>query len=204
MAKGKDISKAIQQLSDFKAPDFIWEQVSKRLDNAENQTPLQKAIMELPTHSAPPGVEDHLFPENSKSKRVHFNNLYAWLSGVAALLVFTVGILFYWGSSEKVTVTSSEEVITDPRLTMGEFLNQFSEEDEITVLVESQCELLVAKCQSKEFETLYQYYLELSASRQELIDAINHTHQLQLMDYLIRVEKEKTEIGKKLLQILIA
>jgi hypothetical protein len=48
-------------------------------------------------------------------------------------------------------------------------------------------------------------YLELEAAKQELADQLkNHREQTQLVNYLVRIEKEKTEVGKQLIQYLIS
>lgn len=186
-----------------KAPDFVWGQIADRLDEIKPQPILEKAISELPEYAAPNSVEESIFQSLHHVSSYRWNRWLTWVSGAAAVLVFGLGIYGQLSSVEKVTLSSYQEVIEDTRTTLTESINQISDEDEITPVIEQYCQISVIECQSPEFEHLFRYYRELEASKKELISEIRQTPELQLMDYLIRVEKEKNEVGKQLLQIVI-
>ncbi len=197
-----DFERTKNSLPLHKAPDGIWEHIEYRLDQLENQSYLQQAVKQLPTYTAPKTSEIKIFEERLSPKNIFLNRWYVWLSGAAAaILIFA--ILVPWTTHQSITVTHSEETIKDHRVTVAETVAQFTDDKELISLIEDHCQRLSSQCATEEFETLYHYYLDLNHSKAELIDAIEQSQQVHLLEYLVRVEKEKNEIGKQLMQMLL-
>lgn len=186
---------------DLKAPDHIWENLEVVLEKLKQTAPLTKAIHTLPSYTAP-----ELFQEvyNQKEKRLLFGTIWRWTSGIAAGLLMVLGAYYFsFGSREQVTLTTTTEEISTDLDKISIAVDQLKGEDEILELIEAHCSHIITQCDSPEFEGLFSYYQELDDSKKELLSVIADNQDVQLVDYLIRVEKEKNEVGKQLLQMIM-
>ena len=200
-----------------KAPD-VWGQIANSLDAAgrtgqpaeSNTRILQDAIDSLPSHQAPDGLFEKIVGPTTIQKekgKPLYRRLYR-ISGVAAtvLLLITLGLWLRTPNQENrlETITYSEETI-QPSENFNALLSSFEEQDEVLAFVEANCLQIELKCENDEFKGLLLQYKELDTVKQNLLTEITlHQEQVQLIDYLIRVEKEKTEVGKKLIQYLLS
>ena len=202
----------------IKAPN-IWKQLTKSLDQVGkaglpdeqelNRTVLEKSIKALPLHKAPGNLfEKIVAPAKPTPKKGRsFGRIYQ-LSGMAAtvLLVLAFGfwLKFQNQQDRSEIITYSEETI-QPSEGFGSILSSFDQNDEVLAFVEANCLQIALKCDNDEFKGLLLQYKELNTAKETLMAEIAlHQEQVQLIDYLIRVEKEKTEIGKKLIQYLLS
>ena len=200
----------------IKAPD-MWDQITNSLDQItetgqseeHNIAALQKAIRSLPRHQAPDDLFDKIINTTKEpiEKRKSLGRLYR-ISGVAATVLLVITLSF-WSKNQNQentgeTITYSEETIQSSD-NFNALLSSFEQKDEVLAFVEANCLQIELKCENDEFKGLLSQYKELDTVKQSLIAEITlHQEQVQLIDYLIRVEKEKTEIGKKLIQYLLS
>lgn len=196
------LHKAIEDYnSGLKAPDFIWENFERDLDQLKLDEILSRAIDELPTQAAP-DLFDQIAPR--QAKQVSFNQKLAWLTGVAASFLLLIGTYFFYQTDEVVLLASYTEESNESNAIIKAAIDQLGEDDEILEVIEVHCAQIAIQCESPEFKGLFDYYLELDASKDELIAVMNdNQEQVQLVDYLVRVEKEKNEVGKQLIQMII-
>ena len=129
-----------------------------------------------------------------------------WLSGVAAGLALLIGyfVLFNQAGEETITVVSYSETVDDLPEMMTAAMEEVSEDDEVMDFIKMHCQQVALTCNTPQFQGLFDLYIELDQSKMELMDVMQaNQEQEQLADYLIRVEKEKDEVGKQLIQMII-
>ncbi|MEQ9426539.1 MAG: hypothetical protein RJQ09_19105 [Cyclobacteriaceae bacterium] len=196
------LDNAIQDFKkDRKPPEWVWGQIAAELDILEREGPLRKAITELPKHQAP-DIFDEVAPK--QSKQVFLNQGFRWVSGIAASLLILFGVYYITASQEQVDVVATTETSQSHNEVVKAAISQLGEDDEILEVIEVHCAQVALRCESPEFKGLFDYYLELDASKEELLTAMNeHQEQVQLVDYLVRVQKEKDDVGKQLIQLII-
>ncbi len=205
-----DKAKSQFQATKLKAPD-IWEEIASRLseENEKSEDNLQKAILDLPKNELPVDIFGETIEAISKEKSLNWYQQPMVKWAAAVVLVMIVGWAMtdsYFESSTQPTesITYTEE-IADTEEDIMSILVGFQKEDEVMALVESTCLPLEIKCENPEFQGLLTQYKELEGVKENLIAEIKvHQDQSQLVDYLVRVEKEKTEIGKKLIYYLLS
>ncbi|MDN5201465.1 hypothetical protein QQ008_08835 [Fulvivirgaceae bacterium BMA10] len=189
------------------APD-LWRDIQSNLNATEgNQAHLKRAIQELPEYNLPSEDFELIISSIDKGKESGKNTRF-WISGIAASIIFILGI--YYLSivqhipEEQITISYTEEQISG-EMNAFELITQFSEQDEVLAFVEENCLQVALKCESPEFKGLLDQYLELDTTKQDLLKELAmHQEQVRLMDYLVRIEKEQTEVGKKLITLLLS
>ena len=201
----------------FEAPD-IWGRIAGSLDEtAETEQPeennmrvLKKAIDSLPQHRAPDNLFNNIVGATEIKREKGKSIFHPYLvSGAAAmvLLAITIGLWLKTESRQNAqeTITYSEETVDQQPEQFTTILSSFEQEDEVLAFVEANCLQIQLKCDSDEFKGLLLQYKELDTVKQTLMaEILLHQEQVQLINYLIRVEKEKTEVGKKLIQYLLS
>ena len=197
------LDQAVKSGTAQKAPPEVWDRIEGDLDEFQNEEILKRAIGELPQYDAPVSFEEL----NSWQKLVtRRTNVYRWMS-VAASIVLTLSIAWYLSYNQAdstVQLSHSQQVIYEfDQVNLA--LEQLDVDDEIAAIIEDHCTRFVVQCESPEFKGLFDYYVELDASKTELVQAMQeNSDQVQLVEYLVRVEKEKDEIGRQLIQLIIA
>ena len=202
----------------IKAPE-IWNQLTKSLDQAGetvrpeaqelNRAALEKAIKTLPLQKAPGDLFENIVdPAILTTKKGKASSRIYRISGMAAtvLLILTFGLWLRFQNQQDTgeIITYSEETI-QPSESFGSIVSSFDQNDEVLDFVEANCLQIALKCDNDEFKGLLLQYKELTTAKETLMAEIAlHQEQVRLIDYLIRVEKEKTEIGKKLIQYLLS
>ncbi len=200
--RDQNIDRAILQLPSHKAPDEVWQNIANELDA---QQPLLSAIDEYRSRTlSAPDLFDGVI-ESTQPKRVIRRMPNAWLSGIAAglALLMTVYLLFD-KADEQVTVDTYTEVTDGLPEMMTTVMQQMSEEDEVMGFIKTHCQQVALTCNTPKFQGLFELYVELDESKIELMDVMaENQNQQELTGYLIRVEKEKDEVGKQLIQMII-
>jgi hypothetical protein len=178
-----------------------WEALENRL---VQQQRLSAAVASLPAYTLKKDLFGRILRQVAGPKPQRSLQAY-WLSGVAAAVLLVLG--FFWLSrppedAGTVKVTYSQETL--PALELAPLEARLGENDEVLGFIRENCRRLQGPCASPRFQGLLHQYLELDAATQELAGQLNrHQEQTQLVGYLVRIEKEKTEVGKKLIQYLI-
>jgi hypothetical protein len=103
--------------------------------------------------------------------------------------------------SERVEVTYSEETIYTAGVMTA--ASPSASGAELLGFIEANCRPADVLCETPEFKGLLAQFRELQAAKAELESQIQaHREQPQLVHYLVRVEKQQTEVGKRLIQHL--
>ncbi len=220
---------ALSRLPAYPAPERVWTGIEGALDaegaagmapealeahcarveaNREaamraNEAVLRRAVRELPRHAPKKDVFEGIFESAASTRRVTARTWYR-AAGIAAslALVVTLGWFTRAGEeAERVQVTYSEETLYPPG-GPGE-TDTLRAAEAVLAFVRVHCTVAVLPCQTPEFKGLLGQYQALEAARRELESQIAaHREQPQLVRYLVRVEKEQTEVGKRLIQSL--
>jgi len=194
-----NLRRAIGEMKTTKAPD-VWNSINDRLHTDANRDALSQAIEELDVKEAPDiwaEVESSL--DERKTVKRPF-----WYAA-AAISLLLVSYLFYnqlsQGQTEEIITYSTEEV--EYFEVAGEMEGFESNDDEILQYVHQNCKRLIAKCEDPEFKGLLETYMELNDAKEEIEAELDkNNNQPQLMKYLIRVEKNQTQVGKDMLKKL--
>ena len=193
------LKQSIEGLEQLKAPD-IWSSIESELDASpeQNSASLKDAIKSLKDHEAP-----DVWIEVSSSLEEKKNFTWRYLSVAASISLLAVlaylilpnpnrsneSIIY---STEELEVFQVEQDITP--------INS-SADDMLLAYIKENCTRLAATCQDPEFKELLEIYTELNKTKEELNRALMvTTNRTQLMKYLIKVEKNQTEIGKDMLK----
>lgn len=195
------LDNALLQYTELKsAPDHVWDNLEQELEIASKEAPMRTAIETLPCYEAPVRFEDLTLDK----EKTRWLPSMAWTTGIAASLLIIIGLYFLQEPDEYIMISSTTEEITAPNEILKAAIGGLNQEDELLEVIKAHCSKIALQCQSQEFKGLLEYYLELDTSKQELITTMNnHKSQLHLVDYLVRVEKEKNEVGKQLIQMII-
>lgn len=210
---GKSLQEGVEEVRQetLKAPD-IWSDIEADLDDQPyqefNRPVLKEAIDGLPLLKAPQLDLNNLTETDNPS---FFRRNLSVISGIAASLSLIASVLFFTinlegEEQETVSITYSEEVGEEDidALTVIEDF-EANTEDEVLTFIKENCTDLIARCEDPEFKGLLDHYIELEDARNHLLQEVkSNRHQVQLVNYLIEVEKEKTEIGKALIQSLMS
>ncbi|MEM6380850.1 MAG: hypothetical protein AAF705_21945, partial [Bacteroidota bacterium] len=127
-----------------------------------------------------------------------------WSIAASVTILLVSVFLFHKSSQDAASETisySTEEVdFFETRLNIS--IHEASE-DKILEYVKRNCRRLSQTCQNPEFKGLLETYIELADAKQQLEDELSKgANQPRLMKYLIRVEKNQTQVGKDMLKKL--
>ncbi|MGB0525684.1 MAG: hypothetical protein ACPGJS_22085 [Flammeovirgaceae bacterium] len=209
METGKQhLNKAIEQLNNRKAPDGLWDAIEQELAHEhpteQNYNTLQEAIAELPEKAVETkGMFEQIMEEVTPEP--HRKRLTWPIWGVAASVVIVLGLFFrsQLPSSEEVTITYAEQTIEVATQDMST-VALLHAQDEVLSFIKANCRTFEIQCKQEGFQLLLAEYVQLESDRQELMKAIQeHQEAPQLMQYLVRLEKRKTQLGKQLMQTFI-
>lgn len=210
---GKDhLERAIEELSIKQAPECIWEAIQEELEDGyptdEAHHHLQQAMVELPAKTTSltfDAIYEALEDEPSVSLAPkHWPRLsFYQLSWAASIIFILVSTLLWWPNpSEEVNI-----VYTEQQIELAPMLVEFTdmhEQDEVLSFIKANCKAFQQQCSQEEFKELLDQYIQLESDRKELMEVIQQNQEeKQLVQYLVRLEKKKTEVGKKLMQKFI-
>jgi hypothetical protein len=178
-------------------------QANREAAARQSEATLRRAVGELPQYALRQDGFDRVLQATPETRRSPARGWYA-AAGIAASLALLVTLGWFTGAdraSERVQVTYSEETLYAPDHAGA--ADSLRTEAGVLAFVRAHCSPAVLPCQHPEFKGLLAQYQELEAARQELAAQIRaHREQPQLVRYLVRVEKEQTEVGKRLIQYL--
>ena len=218
----KILSKAISGLRSKKAPDLCWEKILAQLDDqvlqeavdnmevkqapedswdqiqsALDESPLTRAIADIPQRKLVDDNFDQLLEPKIDSK----NRFGKWLGIAASVLVIFSLYWLYLQPAE--SLQYSEEIVSES-LRLPHVPTEF-EKDEVLMFIRENCAIDQVRCKSSEFAGLYDLYLELSEAQKELKTELEKNQQMSaLVSYLVETEKEKTEVGKQLIYLIMS
>ncbi|MEM8895010.1 MAG: hypothetical protein AAGC88_10565 [Bacteroidota bacterium] len=206
-AKDSKLNKAIEDMPTYQAPEEVWDRI---VDELDADRPLRMAIEDYRQQQLEaPDLFDTIIeaekPLMEPQGKVRSLSP-IWLSGIAAGLALLIGyfVLFNQAAEETITVVSYSETVEDLPEMMTAAMEEVSEDDEVMDFIKMHCQQVALTCNTPQFQGLFDLYIELDQSKMELMDVMQaNQEQEQLADYLIRVEKEKDEVGKQLIQMII-
>ncbi len=217
------LNEAISKLPSKKAPDHCWEEISAYLDDQvlkeaiidmeikrapeepwekiqsalEENDPLARAIADLPQRKLVNDNFDRLMEPEINNTR----GFKRWLGIAASFLLITS---LYWIYNQPTNgLEYSEEIASElPQLPDNA---KGLEGDEVLMFITENCAIDEIRCKSPEFTGLFDLYLQLTATQKELEIEIAQNQQFtSLMTFLVETEKEKTEIGKQLIYLIMS
>lgn len=229
------LDRAIRELPVYQAPDRLWSQVERKLDQDGQNTAYDRALEEYRQPRSAPDVWDTIISELDQDQSEHilrraisklpvhkpkedrFGEIihavhrrrksqaaFYWISGVAASVSLIMAVYFgYAPGSPEYQITHTEELQTSLE-DVQHLQADLSDDDEVLAFIRLHCDLLILACEEPLFKGLLDQYLELNEAQGELISQIEQNQsQVQLMEYLVRVEKEKTDVGNQLIQYIV-
>ncbi|MEM1408924.1 MAG: hypothetical protein AAGG59_19225 [Bacteroidota bacterium] len=194
----RNLDKAIDELKELKAPD-IWYEIANDLDFAKDEN-LISAIEDLKDSEAP----DIWLPIEASLPKPKFRSKLNWSIAASVSILFVSAFLFYKSLSDSAseTISYSTEEVDFFETSLDISLDE-GDEDKILDYVKKNCRRLSQTCQNPEFKGLLEAYIELADAKKQLENELSKgANQPQLMKYLIRVEKNQTQVGKDMLKKL--
>jgi hypothetical protein len=226
----RTLRRAIEQMPAYWAPDRVWSEIEQVLEAEEgtgeadpafveshcelvqanrraavqqNEAVLRRAVRELPRYQPQEAVFGQIVGSAGDTGS-HRWKLRYWAAGIAASVALLVTLTWLSrpvGESERIEVSYSEETIYTPE--GMDSATPSNERTELLRFIEANCRPAALPCETPEFKGLLAQYRELQAAKTELESQIQaHREQPQLVHYLVRVEKQQTEVGKRLIQYL--
>lgn len=191
------LQRFIEDMEDKVAPEFIWDRLDASLANS---SVLRKAIDELPDRTTLSDFSKGIV----KSESFVVKNR-SWLYSIAAsFILLTVTWIFFNKMTREEKISFSEELV-EVSPSINDFQLHVSENDEVLLFIESSCDAIAIKCESEEFQDLFMLYQELDKTYESLkFEAAENGREILLITYLLEVEKEKTEIGKQLIHMILS
>jgi hypothetical protein len=225
------LRQAIRQLPIQSPPSRVWERIEQALEKDQGHAfpdqasleahwalvkatvqaseqrqdaILRRAIRQLPHYHAGEHSFEQLSDRLPQPKPVRTGGWH-WAAGIAASILVLL-TLFWFGqpdkSAERILVTYSQE--TAHPMDWSPIVVESTGDDEVLAFIRANCDQVAIRCQAPRFKGLFEEYLELQAAKQELENQIRlHQRQPELVRYLVRIEKEKTQVGKQLIQYLL-
>lgn len=191
------LGQSISNLNKKPAPGFIWESIEEELDKKNS---LKLAIDELPKRVPEEGLFEEIVlqkVEGTKRKKQ-----ITWIAGIAASLTLVLLSVLTFETNNDHQIGFTEEVLES---SVYSYEPLKFEHDEVLAFIESNCNVVAVKCNSPKFKGLYDLYLELGNTQKQLQEEANDQYEVaSLMEYIIATEKERTEIGKQLIYMIMS
>ncbi len=192
----KILKESIEGLKQSEGPN-IWLQIAAELDSEEeqNQEILVKSIQSLSQQEAP----DVWLNVSSKLESKSANQWkYLAIAASISLVVLVSYFILPHRSAEEITYSTEQVEFFGVGQYVAEDINT---DDILLTYIKENCVRLATTCQDPEFKALLESYMELDATKDELNKALEKApDQSKVMKYLIKVEKNQTEIGKDMLK----
>ncbi len=206
-ARDSNLTRAIEDMPTYQAPEEVWDRIANELDA---DRPLRMAIEDYRQQQleAPDLFDTIIEEEKPRMERQGKVRSISpvWMTGIAASLALLIGyfVLFNQAAEETITVVTYTETMENLPEMMTAAMEDVSADDEVMDFIKKHCQQVALTCNTPQFQGLFDLYIELDQSKMELMDVMQaNQEQEQLADYLIRVEKEKDEVGKQLIQMII-
>ncbi len=192
------LKRAIDELSIKEAPD-VWSNIEHGLVEEENTISFKDAIEQLPTKEAP---DVWLSIEASLPRKLNFRSI--WMVAASVVLFLCSVFLFIESNNsyDEPQIAHTTEMLENFNVAL-DIQSIGVEEDAILQYIQKNCMRLALTCNDPEFKGLLETYIELNEAKKVLTQELEkRENRPQLMKYLIRVEKNQTEIGKDMLKKL--
>lgn len=202
------LEEAIGQMKSKVAPEKIWDAIRDELEDEDhhekNHEALQKAVAALPNLTFEQDIFDQIIPQEAKPKNRLNIAIRKWSVAASIFLVICLGLLYGPNQgNEKINISYSEQTI-ELNTDITKELTSFHEQDEVLSFIKSNCKAFETECNRDEFKELLDQYIQLESDRKELLEVIHQNkEETQLVQYLVRLEKKKTQLGKQLMQTFI-
>ena len=201
MEKQPDKNNPFKKLPQYKAPEHIWENIQKDLDEPEVSIPLKEGIGKLPAFKAPDSVWAKLEKELDKGKTIPMRPVYSQWWGAAAAVLLLVGFFGWFFSQQKPDGQEQfaqwEEVIEEDWQ-----LDQNNDEDAFA-LVTAFCKQKQYVCETPEFQNLKAELDELNLACDALKEAIGqYNDEPGMIAQLTEIEMERTQVLKQIMTYL--
>lgn len=190
------LNQSIRQLKQVEGPD-VWVAISAELDKQEeqNRDRLSRSIQLLPVKEAP---QVWSVVANNLDDRSISPWKYLAIAASVSLLALITYLVVPKTSAEEVTYSTEQVAFFE----VGQQISETNDADDLLLsYIKENCVQLATTCQDPEFKELLEAYMELSDTKEALNEALEVApDQTQVMKYLIRVEKNQTQIGKDMLK----
>ncbi|MEL6560287.1 MAG: hypothetical protein AAFQ94_19010 [Bacteroidota bacterium] len=205
--KRENLKRAIEGLKSYEAPD-VWSAINEKLvaDTEEGKEHLASAVdgmKDMPAPDVWAEISDKLDDSHKSDNSSNRKTLWAVAASIS-LLIAAVWV-FQQSNTEVDLITSSDYTTEEVEVFEVDFSGRGfkSTNDGVLGYVDKNCKLMMTKCEDPKFKGLYDTYLELGRAKEELKEKLAETsNKEQLYKYLIRLEKDQTEIGKNLLKMI--
>lgn len=197
LEKDSDLKNSISGLSKRKAPDSVWDSIHDRLDRPNT---LSRATENLPKRK----LDNDMFEQIIATNSIRTNSLFnlKWVFGLAASIMLLITSVFIYEQNGIEQIEFSEQLSLMP---MEVEHSLGFENDDVLNFIESNCSIVALKCDTEEFKGLFDLYLELNQTQKMLLEEAKNQYEVQsLMKYIVQTEKERTEIGKQLIYLIMS
>ena len=215
IATNEGFNKASKQLPLHEPAPDLWNRIEQELDRTtsteKGKRYLEKAINDLPNYEPAQlvwtGIENKLDKKNTK---IIFIKGITYPLSIAASIALLIGMYWFYSSTfngdnnTQVSMAYSEEVMEESKTSAIIDNAENKSDDEIMAMVQEHCSSLPQSCENPKFNGLLKQYEELKDAQKELeVQVEENGEELYLQKSLVKIEKEKTKIAKKLFQYLI-
>ena len=199
------LQSAIQQLPIYRAEQGIWCKIEEELEKAvaeKKRENLANAVYAMPVSKAPASIWENVEAELGEKLYVtHKSKIKFYLQIVASIaLVIGLGVLmnnYFTHDFGKESLAFSKETVIDNSMDT----HSQSLEGELSDLIQQQCQNQPVVCENPQVTELRGELAELGKSLEEVKELYaDSNNDPETYKYILRIEKEKTEISKKLLQ----
>ena len=188
------LTRSIEGLRQTEGPD-IWSSIVVELTSREeNKEVLSQSVQSLAQHQAP-----DVWMEVSSGLSAKSGKRWKYYAAAASLvLIGLVSVLLVPKQAEEITYSTEQVDFFE----VGQRVTGYNGADDVLLsYIKENCVRLAATCQDPEFKSLLEMYMELDVRKEELNKALQLApDQTKVMKYLIKVEKNQTEIGKDMLK----
>jgi len=205
----KNLQKAIEELQKHQPPKNLWDNIEHKL-NEDAEKPLKNAIDDLPVFQpAIPfeNIAQNLEEGETKTIQRYIKKYWVGIAAAITLLLVSIQLLTFQMdnvSDEQITYSESEEILPQA-VAVTNNLGELNQDDEVYQVILKQCETSLIKCEKPEFQELLNHYVSLNSESKTLFSGIQNKHQEELMlPHIVRIEKEKSKVGKMLIQLLLS
>lgn len=193
------LEKAFEQLPEFKADARIWDKIEEELNKEEyekNSDTLKQSIRQLILFKADESIW-HTIEKELDSKSYAAGKFYFLKIAASVILVLGSGVLITkMVTAEKEGITFSQETIPDNEIDI--YSSEL--EKEMNDLIRQQCRIQPDICKNPVFTELNEELSGLTESLSRIKTlARNSDNDAEIYKYILRIQKERAEISKKLL-----
>lgn len=193
----------IEKLPQTKAPAKIWDNIEAELENdnyENNRQHFKRAIHHLPNTKTPDIVWENIHQQLNHTSllRLTIGNYLKIAASIALLMAFAFLMQHILHTNSNNELLSFSEEIMEDNLSETVLLNIDSEFNKV---LEKQCAIQPDVCENPQFTELNKELEDLTKSLVQLkTQSENADNDPETYKYILRIEKEKAEITKKLIQ----